>query len=80
MYSLQNWLGETKSGDANIRPDGSLGYRVSYDITGGMINLTAEMSCPVSMFTYWHAQTRITMTIGRGTSPYVDLRNLVDKC
>ena len=80
MYSLQYWLGETDNGDASLRPNGDLGYRVSYKITGGMINLITQMPCPANLFTYWNSHARITVSIGRGVNQYVNLMDMMKVC
>jgi hypothetical protein len=80
MYSLHQWLGEADSGSATIRPDGNLSYAITYAIRGGMMNLTGEMPCPVNPLTYWNARTRLTMSIGRSSSSYVPLNDMLNGC
>jgi len=79
-YSLQEWLGETEGGAATSRPDGKLGYSVLYDIEGGILNLYAEMRCPFSLIDYWNTKTRITLSIGRSNSEFVQLTELSHSC
>lgn len=80
MYILQTQLGGGATGTAGLRPDGNLGYSVGYNISGGMINLTAEMPCPVDLLIYWNAKIRLTMSIGRANSPFVNMSDMMQVC
>jgi hypothetical protein len=80
MYSMQMWLGEASTGTANLRPDGNLGYAIAYNLPHGIINLSAEMPCPANLLTYWYTPTRVTMSVGRGSSPYVSPEEMVQIC
>ena len=80
IFSLQNWLGETDSGAATLRPDGKLGYSVLYDIQGGILNLYVELPCPAKLMTYWDAHSRITLSIGRSNQGFVQPIDLVGVC
>lgn len=80
IYLLQNWLGTARSGNASFRPDGSLAYSINYDMPGGTLNLTADMHCPIDVLSYWKAPTRLSMSIGRSTSRFVNLVDLIKIC
>jgi hypothetical protein len=80
MFSLQDWLGTPDSGSANIRPDGGLGYSAAYPVRGGTVSLSTTMPCPTSLMTYWDAWTRLSLSIGRGSSSYVSPLEMVNLC
>lgn len=80
MYSFQEWLGETENGNVNNRADGTLGYTVTYDVPDGMISVVADMRCPVSIESYWDARARMTISVGRSDSSYVNLSEMVQMC
>jgi hypothetical protein len=80
VYTLHNWLGEANSGTATVRPDGMISYSIAYNTANGMVNLATELSCPVDLLTYWNAQTRLTISVGRGTSAYVSLADMMKLC
>lgn len=81
IYSLYTFLGETQMGTALIRPDGQLGYSVIYDMPrGNILILSSEMSCPVNMQTYWHARTRLLLSVGYGSHEFVSVADVVNLC
>ena len=80
IYSFQQWFGETDIGNVNNRLDGTLGYTVYYDAPGGIINLTAEMICPVTIASYWQAKTRMTVSIGNSRDPYISPSSMIRLC
>lgn len=80
IFLLQDWLGETHSGQINIRPDQNLGYSISHAISRGMMNLSTEMACPVDMLTYWNASARVTISIGRIETAYLPPTDITKVC
>jgi hypothetical protein len=80
MYSLQDWFGTPDSGNASFRPDGELSYSAAYPIRGGSLVLSTTMPCPTSLMSYWNAWTKLSMSIGRGTSDYVSPLDMVHLC
>ena len=79
-FSLQNLLGASDGGSASLRPDGKLGYSVSYNIHGGILSLSVEVACPFSLMTYWNTHTRITASVGRSYTGYVHPVQLASVC
>jgi hypothetical protein len=80
MPVLQDRLGLPDSGAALIRLDGSLGYAAAYAVQGSTISLSTSMPCPVNLMSYWNTATKITMSIGQGTSEYVPPTAMVKIC
>jgi len=80
MPSLQKQFGAPDSGTAVIRLDGSLGYSAAYPVRGGTLSLSTVLSCPASLLSYWNAGTKVTLSIGYGTSQYVPPAEMVKIC
>jgi len=80
MFYLQNWYGSPDTGTAGIRPDGSLGYSAAYHRSGVTFMLSTQMSCPVTLLSYWNSWTRMSVSIGQGTSEYVAPLDMVHIC
>jgi hypothetical protein len=80
MFSLQDWYGVPETGTANVRPDGDVGYSAAYRRQGGTISLSTVMPCPVNWMSYWNARTKLTISIGRGSSDYVPSFEMVKIC
>lgn len=80
MYTFQQWFGETTIGNVNNRLDGTLGYIVYYDARGGIISLTTELICPVSIISYWNATTRLTVSIGNSGDAYIRPSEMIRLC
>lgn len=80
IYSFQEWFGDTNIGNVNQRLDGTLGYVVYYGAPGGIISLTAEMICPVTITSYWSATTRMTVSIGNSRESYVSPSSMIRFC
>lgn len=79
-YSLYEWLGETHAGTTSFRPDGKLGYSVTYDIQGGILNLYIETSCPFDLIRYWNTPTRITLSVGHSNTGFIPQTQLARFC
>ena len=80
IYAFQDWFGETSTGNVNNSIDGKLGYTVYYKASGGIINLSTEMTCPVTMVSYWTALTRMTVSIGNSNDIYVSPSDMIRLC
>lgn len=80
IYAFQEWFGETSTGNVNNRIEGRLGYTVYYDAPGGIINLSTEMMCPVTIVSYWSTLTRMTISIGNSNDPYVSPSDMIRLC
>ncbi len=80
MYGLQTWLGPPDTGMAAFRPEGDVGYSAVYNTAHGVTGLWAALPCPVDLRTYWEAQARITMSVGRGSSDYVPPVQMTRMC
>jgi hypothetical protein len=57
-----------------------LGYSAGYHDPGTTVSLSVTMFCPVDLLTYWDARTRITVSIGWGSSTYVSPYEMVKMC
>jgi hypothetical protein len=80
MPSLQSWFGSPDAGAANFYHDGGLAYTIAYHIPGGTLSLWSGIPCPVNLMSYWNAPTRITMSIGRSNSKYIEPSEMVKIC
>lgn len=80
MYLLQQWYGMPDSGTASIRPDGAVGYSAAFHMRGSTISLSAVMSCPISLISYWNARAKLSIGIGSGTSAYVPPVDMAALC
>lgn len=81
MALLQNRYGPPDSGLATIRLDGnSIGYSAAYHVRGSTISLSTILPCPVNLMSYWNAVTKITVSMGQGTSQYVPPVEMVKMC
>ncbi len=80
IYSLQAFYGEAETGSASFRPNGVLGYSVIYDNPYGLTNLYVELPCPIRILDFWEARTRLTLSIGRTNTPFVNLADLETLC
>lgn len=80
MPHLHMWFGNPDTGAANIYHDGGIAYTVAYYIPGGTVSLWTDMPCPVNLMSYWNAPTRITMSIGRSRSEYVEPSRMAKIC
>jgi hypothetical protein len=80
IFMLQNWFGIPSSGTASFRPDGEMGYSAAYPVRGGTISLSTTLSCPLNLMSYWNAPTKLSISIGRGTSAYVSPLEMLQMC
>jgi len=80
IYAFQEWFGETSTGNVNNSIDGKLGYTVYYDVPGGIMILSTEMVCPVTIVSYWNAMTRMTVSIGNSKDPYINPSDMIRLC
>lgn len=80
MFLLQDMFGTPNSGTAAIRLDGSLGYSAAYPVRGGTLSLSTVIPCPANLISYWNAATKVTLSIGYGTSQYVTPAEMVKIC
>lgn len=80
MDSLHTWYGPPDTGAANFQIDGGLAYTIAYHIPGGTVSLWTGMPCPVTLMSYWNAPTRITVSIGRSSSEYIEPAQMAKIC
>ena len=70
IFSMQSWYGHPDSGTANLRPDGDVNYSAAFHSPGNTLALSTVLRCPVSLGTFWDSMTKITISIGHGTTVY----------
>jgi len=80
IMSLQEWFGETTTGNVNDRVDGQLEYSVYYNVPDGIISLSTELTCPVTIASYWYATTRMRVSIGKTNDPYINPSAMIRMC
>jgi hypothetical protein len=80
IYAFQDWFGETDIGNVNRLIDGKLGYTVFYAMPGGIINFSTELTCPVTIVSYWNTTTRMTASIGSSNNPYISPSDMIRMC
>ena len=54
----------------NRRPDGDVNYSAAFHRLGGTMVLSTVMRCPVDLRSFWDSMTKITVSVGYGTSAY----------
>lgn len=80
LDSLRTWFGQPDSGTASFRLDADLGYSAAYHDAGTTLSFSTILPCPINWMSYWNAHTKITMSMGSGTSQYVTPTEIVKIC
>lgn len=80
MYRLQAWFGLPDNGTSAFRNDENLGYAATYNVDYGMVDISTVMTCPAQLLSYWEARARITLSIGRSSSPFVPPNDATRMC
>lgn len=80
MFLFQQWYGDTSNGSVNNQFEDRLRYSVYYILPGGMVNLTTELSCPITRESYWRETVRMTVSIGRSDNLYIRPVDMIKMC
>ena len=80
IYVLQEWFGDSNTGNVNNRVDGQLEYTVYYDAPDGIISISTEVECPVTIASYWYATAKMRVSIGKTNDPYISPSAMIRQC
>ncbi|QPC84149.1 hypothetical protein G4Y79_07195 [Phototrophicus methaneseepsis] len=73
-------LGPPDTGTADRRTDFDLTYTAAYRQSGTTLTLSKILPCPVALTAYMQGPTRMAMVVGYGSSPFVELPQLLKQC
>jgi hypothetical protein len=80
IYNAQTWYGDPDAGSVTVSVDDLISYMAAYFGQASMLHVSAALSCPLNLMTYWEARAKITMSIGYISRHQVPLSALMDTC
>ena len=82
MYEAQAWFGAPDSGTADFvrYDDNLLQYSAAYHQPAASVRLSAIVPCPATWMSYWNARVDMMLTIGHGSSQYLEPPELLGMC
>ena len=80
MYDAQAWFGAPDSGTLNFSFDENLQYSAAYHRHAASLRLSTTVHCPATWMSYWHARADMMLTIGYGSTTYMEPPEMLGMC
>ncbi len=81
MHDAQTWFGAPDSGTITIDYfDDHLQYSAAYHRRAASLRLSTTVACPATWMSYWNARVDLMLTIGHGSSTYLEPPDILRLC